>query len=119
MHLARLFWPVVPTVAKPKQQKEPLVPSYQVHSLRAVTELMGYLRAVDEALPHIKVPSLIMHARGDTEVPADNLDYIYDRLGSKHKEKVWIENGSHVVTEDSDKEFVYERVESFLAEQVG
>lgn len=119
MHFARLFWRVVPSVAKPKRSVEPLVPSYQVHSLRSVTELMGYLRAVDEALPQIKAPALIMHARGDTEVPGENLDYIYERIGSKHKEKVWIENGSHVVTEDSDKEFVYDRIVTFLVEQVG
>jgi carboxylesterase len=116
---ARFVWPVKPFIGKPAEETAaPIVPCYDVYPVRAVGQLTGYLAQVDQALPAITAPALLIHARGDQSAPPENLDYIYGRIGSVQKERLWLERGGHVVTEDLDKEVVYERVCSFVG-QIG
>jgi carboxylesterase len=117
MKMARFLWPVVPLVKKPADENEDSTwPAYQVYPVRAMGELLTYLGELDRVLPSVTAPALLIHAADDPTVSVDNLDYIYDRIGSSNKKKVRLERGGHVITEDVDKEKVYQKVIDFLRE---
>lgn len=112
---AGYLWPLISNVAKPKKSPTaPEVPNYPVYPLRAVAELDKLLGVVEEALPKISAPALLMHSRHDESIPPQNLEAIYDQIGSTAKEKIWIERGGHIMTEDIDKEIVYKHIGQFL-----
>lgn len=114
---ARFAWPVVPFLGKPKEEiAASLVPCYDVYPVRAVSQLTGYLAQVNQALPDISAPALLIHAREDQSAPPENLEYLYERVGSSQKERVWLERGDHVVTVDLDKEIVFDRIRTFVQE---
>ena len=89
--------------------------AYSVWPARAVREARDGLREMRDILPRINVPVLLMHSRDDLVVPSKHMDRIYERLGSIHKEKVLLERGDHVITEDADREFVFTRVAKFIS----
>ncbi|MFZ0544276.1 MAG: alpha/beta fold hydrolase [Candidatus Promineifilaceae bacterium] len=115
MRISRVVWPVLPLVKKPRvDDKEESWPSYEDHPVRAVGELLTYIEAMIPMLPSVTAPALLMHAVGDPTVPVANLNFIYDKISSTTKQMVRVERGGHVMTEDIDKEKVYQKVIDFL-----
>ncbi|MGH2537955.1 MAG: alpha/beta hydrolase [Candidatus Promineifilaceae bacterium] len=100
---------------KPADESGLELPSYSVWPVPALAELLDYLKAVDEALPRVSAPALLLHARADQTVPAHNLEYIAGRVGSADKEVGWLEAGDHVITMDAGREAASERILAFLA----
>lgn len=96
-------------------ETERIYTSYPVWPVGALTELQEYLRIVDAALPDIQAPALIIHGSGDDVAPVENLDHIYERVGSETKERVLIEVDEHVITDGRRKEEVFGTVSRFLA----
>ncbi len=116
LKMARYVWRVLPVLKKSAGEKdEPDWPSYGEFPVRATAELMDYKEALLAALPAVAAPALLLHAVDDPTVPFDNLDYIYDQIGSAEKQKVVVERGGHVMTEGSEKEGVYQEVIAFLS----
>lgn len=87
---------------------------YDHQPTRCAISLLAFLRHLNEDLPEIEAPLLLMHSRADTQVPPRNMPYIYERVGSTDKEIVWLENSGHVVTEDLDKDEVFRRAWEFV-----
>jgi carboxylesterase len=112
---ARYLWWLRPLWKKSPGERS-LTPSYREIPVRAAGELLIYRKELDAALPSVTAPALLMHAVHDKDVPFENLNYIYDKIGSSCKKKIRIEQGGHVLTEDADKEKVYQEVIDFLAE---
>jgi carboxylesterase len=108
------FFPKEDPGEMPDSQR--LYTAYPVWPVGAVTELQAYLREADAALPEVNAPALLLHGREDEVAPPENLTYIYDRLGSAQKEKVWIDVNEHVITDGVRKEVVFQHVTHFLAE---
>jgi carboxylesterase len=83
--------------------------------VRAIAAARRGLIHVRAALPHVRSPTLLLHSRTDHVVAPENMDLIYQAIGSTRKEKVWLERGDHIITEDADREQVFKRVATFLA----
>jgi carboxylesterase len=107
------FFPKQDPGANPETER--IYTGYPVWPVGALTELQEYLRIVDAALPEIRVPALIMHGSGDDVAPVENLNHIFDRVGSPEKEKVLIEIDEHVITDGRRKADVFAAVGRFLA----
>jgi carboxylesterase len=90
------------------------VPSYTHYPVRGIAELGQYLQIVDQTLPTITAPALLLHARNDEDVPPTNLEYIYNKIGASNKSKLWIERGGHLMTADLDKDKVFQEIILFL-----
>lgn len=114
--MARYLWWLSPLLKKPEVDES--WPCYDQYPVRAAGELGRYREALEAALPAVTVPALLLHAVHDESVPVRNLDYIYGKINSAVKRKVIIERGGHVMTEDVEKERVYQEVIAFLA-QIG
>ena len=67
-----------------------------------------------KALPLVKVPVLIIHARQDQGVPAHNAEQILAALGSPDKQLMWLENSGHVIPEEPDRELAFKAAHEFI-----
>ncbi len=83
---------------------------------RCTESLLQFLTHLDDDLPKVQVPTLLMHSKHDTMAPPNNMPYIHRRISSTDKEMVWLDNSGHVITEDCDKLIVFERTYRFVRE---
>lgn len=83
---------------------------------RCTESLLQFLNRLNDDLPKVQVPALLMHSKHDTMVPPNNMPYIHRRIRSADKEMVWLDNSGHVITEDCDKLIVFERTYRFMRE---
>jgi carboxylesterase len=98
----------------PSPGSDPDHVGYARNPVRAVAQLRALLQATTDVLPRVTAPALVVHSRGDTGVPAENLDYIYDHLGSSEKDKLWLERSGHIVTEGPERQQLLDRVLAFV-----
>ena len=90
--------------------------SYDKYPTNGVLELNKLLTVMRQSLPSINVPALLMHSKKDLGVLPENMDRIYNELGSEEslKQKIWLENSGHVITRDLDKEIVFQSISKFI-----
>jgi carboxylesterase len=91
--------------------------SYSENPVRAIGQLNKLLAEMRDALPQVTAPALLIYSRDDTYVPRGSeacMEYIHAHLGSKRKEKMWIEGSGHVITEDSKREQVFKAAVDFI-----
>ncbi len=117
----KYFWRFLPFVSKgesdwqdPVQTEEHF--SYDKYPTRAVYELSKLLEEMQEMLPQIQVPILLMHSKDDLTVPPENMVQLYEHLGTPNgqKDMVYVEESGHVLTRDRKKEVVFEHVSQFI-----
>jgi carboxylesterase len=65
-------------------------------------------------LPQINIPVLLIQSHKDRMIEPNALDLLYERLGTPHKEKFWLEQSGHVITLDVEREIVFDRVAEFI-----
>lgn len=87
-------------------------PANPVRSIGELNELLGVMRA---ALPQIRLPVLLISSRDDHYIVENSMEMIYADLTTPDKEKIWIEGSGHVITEEPQKEFVFEKAAEFIA----
>jgi carboxylesterase len=88
--------------------------SYDRMPFTAIQELLELSKLVRQELPQVTAPALVMQSAVDHVVHAKNADYIHDRLGSRRKELVRLQNSYHVISLDNDFELVVDRIVRFV-----
>jgi carboxylesterase len=89
--------------------------SYPQNPVRAIAELAQLVKGMQQALPQVKVPVLLVHSHDDDYVIRDSMPRIYAQLGSPDKQMMWIEGSGHVVTEEPQREAVFRAAAEFMA----
>lgn len=79
--------------------------------------MLRFIKKAEKAVPDLKVPLLVIHARQDHTVDPRNAEYIHGRSGSTDKQLVWLEKSYHVITLDLEREQVYENTYRFIKER--
>lgn len=90
--------------------------AYPANPLRSLAELNELLGVMRTALPKIDVPVLLIASRDDHYIVENSMEMIYADLKTPDKTKIWIENSGHVITEDLQKELVFEKTAEFIAQ---
>ena len=89
--------------------------SYSENPIRSVAELKKLIFEMNDALPKIQVPVLLIHSKDDPYVLPDNMERIYDGLvNASDKTKFYITGSGHVVTRDAARHQVFESVLEFI-----
>jgi carboxylesterase len=65
-------------------------------------------------LPHVKVPTLVIHSKDDVVIPPKSAEIIFNTLGSKEKELFWLKNSYHDPLVDEVTESLLEKIHQFL-----
>lgn len=90
---------------------------YPVDPTRAYAELRDLAVEMRSGLPRVTVPVLLIYSRQDLAVTPEegHMEQIYANLGSADKHKLWIENSSHVITCDAQRQQVFQAAGDFVA----
>ena len=88
---------------------------YNAIPLKSLNSLLQLIKTMEEVLPRITVPALIMQSKAEHTVVPDSAQYIYDRLPNPDKRLIWLEHSGHIVTLDMEREKVF----NILAEWLG
>jgi len=88
--------------------------AYPENPVRSVAELIELMGMMHRSLPEIRVPVLLIHSRDDDYVVQGSMDAIHAALGSADKTKMWVEGGSHVITEEPTRHAVFQAAAEFI-----
>jgi carboxylesterase len=88
--------------------------SYPQNPVRSGAELKALLVELNAALPKVSVPVLLIHSKDDPYVSPENMPRIFERLGTRDKEMLWVTGSGHVVTRDAAREQVFAAASAFI-----
>lgn len=88
---------------------------YDYTPLSSLKSLLALIRHVDKLLPQVVAPALIMQSRVEHTVRPESAKHIYDRLGSKDKQLIWLGRSGHIITLDVERDKVFTAVAELLA----
>jgi esterase/lipase len=88
--------------------------NYSRNPLTGVKELVALMDAMDDALPDVRIPTLVVQGSKDPTVNPVSGQLIFDRLGTAHKELVVLERERHGIINGAGSEEVHARVLYFL-----
>ena len=86
---------------------------YPIYPTRSITELNELLKEMQNVLPRIEKPVLLMHSKSDC-LCYENSVKIHSLLGSQDKELFLLEKSGHVITEDIERNEVFQKAETFI-----
>ncbi|MCJ7622927.1 MAG: prolyl oligopeptidase family serine peptidase [Anaerolineaceae bacterium] len=75
---------------------------------------MKLVQIMQDSLPVIEPPILLIQSINDASVPREHIQKIYDRLGTENKEMRLVENSGHVITRDSERDIVFSAASDFI-----
>lgn len=90
---------------------------YDTWALQAVTEIYALAEALQPRLPQVTAPALLIYSEQDKTVPLTNLDALAKRIGSAHVERHILKHSGHIMTQDSERETVFQRAAEFITRQ--
>lgn len=85
----------------------PVTLLYQLHLL---------VKYLSKRLPNIHTPVQIIQAKDDDMTSVKNSQFIYERVASRNKELVLLDNSYHVITADQERDKVAQAMERFFGE---
>lgn len=90
--------------------------TYPAYPTRAVAELNSLLAVMRQSLPLVRAPALLIQSRKDDSlgVSATAMQQLHDALGSQDKQMVWLEDSGHVVTQDIERDYVFQLITAFV-----
>jgi carboxylesterase len=88
--------------------------SYDKNPVRASHELLKLIRQVEKILPNVTCPALLIQSTKDPTICPDSGRIIYERIGSKDKEIMVLNNSGHRLTVDAQWEQVAEKTCEFI-----
>jgi len=120
MGLLQHVLPVIPKDSKEilREESIPGHVSYSVIPTRGVVEIKKLLAELPRSLPTVLIPTLLLHARTDTDnkfLEPDSMLKIYQHLGTKEKLMYWVESGGHNMLIDVARYEVFRNIADFLS----
>lgn len=94
--------------------------SYTRDPTRSYAELRDALVEMREGLPLVKVPTLLIYSKQDCSVTPQecHAELIQAALGSPVKELVWVENSSHNIAQDAQRQKAFDLAVDFIEKEI-
>jgi len=87
---------------------------YDRWATRALQEFHALMSAAEISLPKITAPALLIYSEADQTVPFFNQERVANQLGSKIIEKHTLKNSGHILTQDMERETVFDLAADFI-----
>lgn len=111
----RMFRDFVPKKRKVYAGIEPKYSvCYNATPLSSLSSLVNLIEHVDNLLPTIYTPLLVVQGRQDHTVQPRSAEYIYDMVASNDKTLMWLEKSGHIVTIDIEREEIFRKISKFF-----
>ncbi|HPO12848.1 MAG TPA: alpha/beta hydrolase [Candidatus Hydrogenedentes bacterium] len=88
--------------------------NYTRNPLTGVSELIHIMDVMDERLPEVNIPALVVQGSKDPTVNPVSAQLIFEKIASSHKELTILERNRHGIINGAGREEVFERVSQFL-----
>jgi esterase/lipase len=119
-HLSWLWGPLLPIVESTEgvsildveEQQRNL--AYGIFTAGALRALQQTVRRASEALPCVKVPTLVIQSREDNRISVAAAERAFAKLGAKEKRLEWTSGAAHVITVDFGRERVFYLLTSWM-----
>jgi carboxylesterase len=90
----------------------------ELRPVAAAEQLYNFMAEVRAHLGEITVPLQLIYSRADQTVPFDNLQLVADGVRSTDLVQHVLERSDHILTQDIERETVYDLVWQFLSERL-
>lgn len=88
---------------------------YHRRPARSILQLSALLGQMREGLPLITAPALLINSLTDDLAPYEHMQRNFDRIGSRDKQMIVLEDSDHVITQDRERETVFGAAAEFVA----
>jgi carboxylesterase len=112
--LLSLLSPFVTSVPKPPSKDDNPWQGYAVQPLKGAIQLKRLQAVIQPLLPKIHQPILILQGRLDPTVHPQSPEIIYDQVSSAIKELHWLEQSTHCVILDKERDLAASLTLDFL-----
>ncbi len=92
-------------------------PNYQKIPLKSLDDVAKVIELSRKCLTKVFAPSLIMQSNRDHAVQAKTVTYLFEKIASKDKKIVWLNDFYHVPLIDHRKEEVFKIISDFIREK--
>lgn len=89
---------------------------YAKTPVRAIHQMEKLIKAVKRDIPHITVPTCIIHAHEDDITSSRSAHYLERHLGSHMQRTLWLDDSYHLATLDNQRELVAQTTLQFFLE---
>lgn len=87
---------------------------YPRYVTRALAEVLELIEVMRDGLPQVTAPLLLIQGRHDIVVEKDAMHLFGERVSSKQKEHLWMENSGHGITLSPEREIAFEAIFEFI-----
>ena len=87
---------------------------YHAYPTRSIAELNELVCILHSDLYQIHIPVLLINSKNDKTVPPSHAENYHNKIPSNHFELVTLENSGHVITEDIEREIVFNASLNFI-----
>ena len=116
--IMRKFVKSIPAVASDIKDPNSNEIAYDRTPTNGIYEMLQMLKEARKMLPSITTPVLIFKSKEDHVVPKISATFTMEKLGSKDKELIWLENSYHVAPMDYDKELIVKKSIEFIENHI-
>jgi carboxylesterase len=109
-----LLVPFLTSIPKPPSDDDNPWKGYAVQPLRGARELLRLQKVIPPLLPHIHQPILVMQGRLDPTVHPQSPQIVFDQVSSSIKELYWLEQSTHCVILDKERDLAASLTLDFL-----
>ncbi|MBY8983648.1 MAG: alpha/beta fold hydrolase [Candidatus Lokiarchaeota archaeon] len=89
---------------------------YKKIPLNVATKIKTLLKIMKRILPKIHCPAILFQGRLDLDIKPKSMDDIFNRICSKNKRKVWLENNGHPILDSPDHHRIFSELVKFISE---
>lgn len=82
-----------------------------INILGKIKKLISQMK---ETLPEIVSPVMLLQGRKDKQIKKKSMDYIYQNIKSKDKQKIWLEKNDHPILDSPDQDIIINEVINFV-----
>lgn len=90
--------------------------NYPKFATDAFVSLHDYAKHIEERLPELEVPLLVLHSKKDSVIAPVSANLIYERVSSAHRDIVWFQRSGHEMGQDCEAEDVFRTVDQFIVD---
>jgi carboxylesterase len=89
--------------------------AYPQYPLRSVHEMNQLMNVMYTSLPRVDQPVLLICSRNDHPLICASMGRIFQEVASRDKQQLWLEGSGHTVTEEPQRQLVFETAAAFIA----
>ncbi|MFX0005017.1 MAG: alpha/beta hydrolase [Candidatus Hodarchaeota archaeon] len=89
---------------------------YDKIPLNIATKVKRLIKEMKESLGEVSCPALLFQGKLDFEIKKNSMDYIFDKIKSKEKKKIWLKNNDHPILNSPDHDQIILELVKFINE---